>query len=96
MNVLENSGADVDTLFDVQVPVPPVVDVGISQVRTFEFEVEFDDVWLDYFRTPPFFVRSQIFIAGENGDTLSVYGGDYISVQAIANILYTVRPGGVE
>lgn len=95
-DVPENSGADVDTLYDIQIPAPTIVNGRATNASRFEFDVELTDVWLDYFRSPTFYVRSQVSIAAEDGDTLSVYGGDYVSVQALAKLVYTVRPGGVK
>lgn len=95
-NVLAGSGADVDTLFDVMVPTPTVVNGRATGASELVFTVELDDRWLEYFRTPPFFVRTQILVAASNGDTLVIYGGDYVSVQALAKIVYTIRPGEIE
>lgn len=96
LNLLAGSGADVDTLFDVQVPTPTVVNGRATDASELVFTVELDDLWLDYFKTPPFFVRTQISVSASDGDTLVVYGGDYVSVQALARIVYTVRPGEIE
>lgn len=96
LNVLAESSADVDTLFDVMVPAPTVVNGRASGASELVFTVELDDRWLDYFRTPPFFVRSQISVTATNGDTLTVFGGDYVSVQALAKLVYTIRPGEIE
>jgi hypothetical protein len=96
LTVLNSSGADADTLFDVHVPSAPTEAGRATGLSYYEFDVALDSIWLDYLRTPPFFTRVDVTIASANGDSITVYGGDYISVQAIADVIYTVHPGEVE
>jgi hypothetical protein len=95
-SVLENSGADVDTLYDVEIPWPTMehgrtIEAGVSQ-----FEILLTDRWLDYFKSGGFYTRTQLISTTGVGDTLVVHGGDYLKVQVIAKLVYTVDPGEIE
>lgn len=95
-NVAEGSGADVDTLFDVEIPRPTVVDGRAVEASEYAFTIQFDQLWIDYFKSDHFYVRTQIAVEDGLGDTLIVHGRDYLSVQALAKIVYTVHPGEIE
>jgi len=94
--VLDASGADVDTLFDVAIPRPSVSGGRATDVAEYEFAIELTDHWLNYFQSGDFFVRTQIEAATSVGDTLVLHGGDFIKVQPFAKLVYTVRPGDIE
>jgi hypothetical protein len=96
LSLLDQSGADVDTLFSVAVPAAPTAQGRATGTSFYQFDVSLDSTWLSYMRTPPFFTRIDVAVASANGDSITVYGGDYISVQAIADVIYTVRPGEIE
>ncbi len=95
-NVIEGSTADVDTLFDVDIPPPTIVNGRATNASEYQLTINFDQRWLDYFKSEQFFVRTQIAVATAIGDTMIVHGTDYLSVQALAKVTYEVHPGEVE
>ena len=95
-NVLEDSGADVDTLYDVEIPWPVMEDGRAIEASHAQFEISLTDTWINYFNSGNFYVRTQILATTGIGDTLIVFGGDYLNVQVIARLVYTVNPGEVE
>ena len=95
-DVLANSGASVDTVADVQIPMPTVV-AGRAQTEAYtDFTLTLNDTLLEYFRHPPFFSRTDITLPGAGGDTLIAHASDYIKVQPIAEITYRVDTGDNE
>ena len=95
-NVVDGSTADVDTLFDVDIPAPTIVNGRATTASEYQLTIDFDQRWLDYFKSEQFFVRTQIAVATAIGDTMIVHGTDYLSVQALAKVTYEVHPGEVE
>ncbi|MCB9391834.1 MAG: hypothetical protein H6506_04190 [Calditrichaeota bacterium] len=95
-NVLQGSGAAVDTLLDVVVVAPLVVNGMAEDTSYTELEVELTDTWLNYFRSNSFFVRTQISLSAQPGDSLVITGHDFVAVQPVAKIQYAVRPGDIE
>ncbi len=95
-NVLEGTVADVDTLFDVDIPPPTIVNGRATDAREYQLTIDLDQRWLNYFKSDQFFVRTQIEVASGIGDTMIVHGTDYLSVQALAKVTYEVHPGEVE
>ena len=95
-NVAEGSTADVDTLFDVDIPAPTVVAGRATNASQYELTIDLDQKWIDYFNSGKFYVRTQILVGNGLGDTLVVHGTDYLSVQAFAKVTYEVHPGEVE
>ncbi len=96
LKLQSNAGADVDTLFEIDIPSPPVSNGRATEAEEFEFTVDLTPRWLEYFKSDGFYVRTQIEASSAIGDTLNVVGSDYISVQPFARLVYTVRPGDVE
>lgn len=95
LNVIENSEADVDTLFDVNIPEPTIVSGRAVNASRYEFSIELNERWINYFKSDGFFVRTQIQVDAIEGDTLIVHGSDYLNVHALAKVRYTVDPGEV-
>lgn len=95
LNVIENSEADVDTLFDVNIPEPTIVNGRAVNASRYEFTIELNERWTNYFKSDGFFVRTQIQVDAIEGDTLIVHGSDYLNVHALAKVRYTVEPGEV-
>lgn len=93
LKLLADAGADVDTLFEINMQSPPVSNGRATEAEEFKFTVDLTPRWLKYFKSDGFYVRTQIEASSAIGDTLNVVGSDYISVQPFARLVYTVRPG---
>ncbi len=95
-SLLKESGAGADTLFDVLIPAPTVVNGMAVDASHLSFDVMLDERWLNFFKSEHFFVRTQIAISAARNDTLVLTGRDFVAVQPFAKIVYTVRPGEIE
>jgi hypothetical protein len=95
-DVLDQSGADVDTVADLTIPVPVVVNGRAQSEAYMELSITLSDSLLELFRNPPFFARTDLTLPGSNGDTLLAHAADYVKVQPIATLTYRVDTGGDE
>jgi len=95
-DVLDSSGADVDTVADLTIPVPVVVNGRAQSEAYAELTIALSDSLLELFRNPPFFARTDLTLPGSNGDTLLAHAADYVKVQPIATLTYRVDTGGDE
>jgi hypothetical protein len=94
--VLEHSGAQVDTIADIEIPAPVIVNGRAQDEVCRELSVTLDDSLLELFRNPPFFVRTDLTLPGSNGDTLVAHAADYVKVQAVASLTYRIDTGDQE
>jgi len=94
LKLLPNSGADVDTVVDVQIPVSEIVDGRATGIVATESTIALSDSVISLFRNPPFFARTDISVPGSDGDTLIVHGSDYLSVRILARLVYELRTEG--
>ncbi|MDD5087349.1 MAG: hypothetical protein PHI18_00945 [bacterium] len=90
-DVLENSGAAVDTVVKLDVPLPPITDGRATAEAFAETEVTLSDAVVEMLRNPPFFTRTDILLPGSNGDTLYAHVSDYVKVQVIADVIYRIN-----
>ncbi len=96
LDVLENSGAQVDTVANVWIPIPPIADGRAAEDVYTEFTIALDDTMLNLMRNPPFFTRTHLFLNGTDGDTLLAHASDYVKVQIIADVIYRMNTGDDE
>ncbi len=89
-------GGQLDTLYDVDVPWPVMENGESVEASALEVTIDLDQTWLDYFREDLFFVRTQLIVDAGIGDTLIANGRNRLSVQVIAKVVYTIRPGDIE
>lgn len=95
-DVLDNSGAQVDTVADLVIPAPVLVN-GRAQSEVYsELTIALSDSLLELFKNPPFFARTDLTLPGSNGDTLLAHAADYVKVQPIATLTYRIDTGGDE
>lgn len=94
--VLANSGAMVDTVVTLEIPVPALSDGRASEETYAEATVPLSDALLDMLRNPPFFTRTDVTLPGSNGDTLYAHASDYVKVQVIADVVYRINAGDDE
>jgi hypothetical protein len=93
-NLLNNSGAIVDTVADLEIPVPPISN-GRAQSETYtELSMALDDSLLALFEERKFFTRTDLILPGSNGDTLLAHASDYLKVQPVATVTYRVDTEG--
>jgi hypothetical protein len=90
LELLFDSGADVDTVLDVGIPVSEIVNGRATGVAAFETSIALSDSVIELFTHPPFFARTDISVPGSNGDTLIVHGSDYLSVKILARLVYQI------
>jgi hypothetical protein len=93
LDVLPESGAAVDTVADVHIPIPAVVGGRAAETAFAEFTIGLSDSLLELFRHPPFFTRTDIFVPGSGGDTLVAHASDYLKVQVLADVIYRIDTG---
>ena len=93
MDVLWNSGADVDTVADMPIPVGPVVNRRATTEAYTEMTFPLREETLELFRHLPFYTRFHIHMPGSDGDTLIALGSDYIRAQVIADLIYRIDTG---
>jgi len=92
-DVLANSGAEVDTVVTLEIPVPTLRDGRAVSETYAEATVPLSDALLDMLRNPPFFTRTDVTLPGSNGDTLYAHASDYVKVQVIADVVYRINTG---
>ena len=95
-DVLDGSGAEVDTVVNVVIPAPVLVNGRAQSEAYAELSLVLSDSLLELFRNPPFFARTDITLPGSNGDTLLAHAADYVKVQPIAVLTYRIDTGGDE
>lgn len=93
LELLVDSGADVDTVIIVSIPEPEVTDGQATGIATTERSVLLSESVIDMLQNPPFYTRTDIQIPGTNGDTLLVHGSDYVSLRILARLVYEIRTG---
>lgn len=95
-NLTYDSGADIDTVAFMDLPVPEYSG-GRAVGDTYdELTIELTPGVLEMFRRPPFFVRTDLRMPGSGADTLLAHGGDYIKVQISAQLVYRINAGDNE
>jgi hypothetical protein len=96
LELLVNSGADVDTVVDVQIPVSEIVDGRATDIAVYETSLSLSDSVVSLFRNPPFYARTDVSVPGSTSDTLIVHGSDYLSVKILARLVYEIRTEDAE
>jgi hypothetical protein len=93
--VLFNSGADVDTIFSVDVPIPELDAHGnvVGDILIPEFRIDLTPETVALFKTGDFFARTDIDLNGSSS-ALIANAQDYIKVQIVAEIERRVNSKG--
>lgn len=95
-NLRHDSGADVDTIAMMELPLPDYSG-GRAVGDTYrELTVELSESTLNLFRRPPFFARTDLRMPGSGGDTLLAHAGDYVKLQVTAQLVYRINAGDTE
>ncbi|MBU0692797.1 hypothetical protein KKH18_13415 [bacterium] len=94
MNLIEDSGLPVDTLFSAELPQAVIQQERVTAPGYDELTILLPDVMYDMLENPPFYVRSDIQLNGSGADTLAAYGSDYVTYSSTAHVTYRVESGG--
>lgn len=94
LNLIEDSGLPVDTLFSEALPMAVIQQERVAAPGYDELTILLPDVMYDMLEHPPFYVRSDIQLNGSGADTLAAYGSDYVTYSSTAHVTYRVESGG--
>ena len=94
-----DTSALTDTVVSVDIPAPRIDGGGhVIADSMHEIEVPFTSATVDLLKNTdqqhPLFTRTDVFLAGSNGDTLVATPADYVKVQIIAYVLRHVSTKG--
>jgi hypothetical protein len=92
-DVLAGSGAWVDTVANVSIPVAPLTNGrALTPIYT-EFTVTLSDSMIAMLKHPPFYTRTEVDLPA-SGDTLLAHAADWVKVQIIADLTYHMDTEG--
>ncbi len=94
--VEKNSGLPAETLFTVSLPQAELISERVNAPGYQEIVIAPAESSYDFFREPPFYIRSELFIRGSHGDTLIAYGGDYVRFIASGKVTFRISSEGNE
>jgi hypothetical protein len=90
-HVLAGSGARVDTVAQIDVPVPPISNGRANSPTYAEATVVLTDSLLELFRNPPFYTRTDVTVPGAGDSILLAHASDWLKVQVIADVTYRME-----
>ncbi len=79
-----------DTLLDALIPQPVIANGRVQEEAEAEILLKLTQEKIDRFRTAPTYIQSYFYLDGTGGDTLSVYGRDYLGFSAIATFIFEI------
>jgi hypothetical protein len=79
-----------DTLVDAVIPQPITANGRVQEEAEAEILLKLTQEKIDRFRTAPTYIQPYFYLDGTGGDTLSVYGRDYLGFSAIATFVFEI------